>query len=152
MFHTSPARLLRNVKRMTKFLERKSQLSSVSEVPILTTISLPQTDIPPDPPRNLVIRRQPQISIPPKPNKISYRKFLSTEIVPGAHNNDRIFFSSYIDGATFVTTFVCHLCYDDHSYHSAYEMRVHLHQDHHQQLEPRLKNHPVTFPVFEDLN
>ena len=151
MCHTSPAKLLRSVKRMAKFLSKKNT-TVILKKPFLTAVLLPQTNIQPDSPKILEVKRNPRISIFPKQKNISFRKFLPFEIVPGALDTDRLFFSSYIDGGTFVTTFVCHICYDDHSYHSAREMRAHLHQDHHHQLGQALGLKRVVFPEMYDLN
>ena len=151
MCHTSPAKQLRSVKRTAKFLIKKNTIATPKK-PLLTAVLLPQTDIQPDSPKMLEVKRNARISIFPKPKNISFRKFLPFEIVPGAQDTDRLFFSSYIDGCTFATTFVCHICYDDYSYRSAKEMRAHLHQDHHHQLGQALGNKRVVFPEMYDLN
>ena len=59
-----------------------------------------------DSPKMLEVKRNPRISIFPKQKNISFRKCLPFEIVPGALDTDRLFFSSYINGGTFETTFV----------------------------------------------
>ena len=151
MCNTSPAKVLRSVKRMAKFLVKKNTTDTPKK-PFLTAVVLPQTNIQPESSKILEVKRNPRISIFPKPKNISFRKFLPFEVVPGAQDADRLFFSSYIDGGTFVTTFVCHICYDDYSYHSAREMQAHLHHDHHHQLGQALGNKRVVFPEMYDLN
>ena len=72
----SPSKLLRSVRRMTKFLEKKPRLSkshqqSVSILPSkpsLKTMSLPDIDIPPSMQKaELEFARLCSISIPPRP-------------------------------------------------------------------------------------
>ena len=99
MCHTSPAKQLRSVKRMAKFLVNKNTVATPKK-PLLTAVLLPQTDIQPDSSKMLEVKRNPRISIFPKPKNISFRKFLPFEIVPGTQDTDRLFFSSYIDGCT----------------------------------------------------
>ena len=76
MCHQSPSQVLRSVKRITKFLEKKPKLSMSTQQsvyippqkPLLETIHLPDIDIPPTIQRTeLELVRFPPISIPPRP-------------------------------------------------------------------------------------
>ena len=161
MCNHSPSKILRNVKRMTKFLENKSHLNHTLPKPEEPQLSIqipPNIDIPPSSnieasqPRQLSVIRQSTITIPPKPRNLSFRKFFPTEIVPGSRWEDDILFSSYINGGTHTTTFVCHICYDDFTYKSADAIRSHIQSFHPQDMYYRLKNHLNFHPKFEDLN
>ena len=87
----------------------------------------------------------------PRAKNLSYRKFQSVEVVPGSRNNDNILFSSYIDGGTFSTIFVCHFCYDDHSFRSADSLRSHVETIHRSEMNHKLKINPITLPTFETM-
>ena len=156
MCHQSPAKILRNVKRMTSFIERKMTCSSlVSEVklqPYLSIQHLPNIDIHALPPKLLSSHTLPHISILPKPKNLSFRRFPTTEIVPGSRWEDDILFSSYINGVSHTTTFVCHICHDDYSFHSADTIRSHIQNSHKQDMYYRLKHNLNFQPKFEDLN
>ena len=134
---------------MAKFLVKKN-ITVILKKPLLTAVLLPKTNIQPDSPKILEVKRNPRISIFPKQKNIFLRKFLPYEIVPRTLDTERLFFLSYIDGGTLLTTFVCHICYDDHSYQSARETRAHLHQNH--QLGQALGTKKVVFPEMYDLN
>ena len=120
MCNPSPAKILRNVKRMTKFLEHKASLNpplSNPEEQKLSITILPNIDISPavniklSQPKKLSVSKQSTISILSQPRKLTLRKFFTTEIVLGARWEDDILFSSYIVGGTHTTTFVCNICY-----------------------------------------
>ena len=83
MCRQSPAKILRNVKRMTKFNRRKS--SPVTKcVPNLSIVYLPHLDIPPSQESKLSFCSQATIAIPPanpKP-KLSHVKLEAIDIRP----------------------------------------------------------------------
>ena len=138
---------------MRRFLERKITFSSlVSKVklqPPLSIQHLPNIDIHALPPKLLSSHTFPHISILPKPKNLSFQRFPTTEIVPGSRWEDDILFSSYINGGSYTTTFVCH---DDYSYHSADTIRSHIQTSHKQDMYYRLKHNLNFQPKFEDLN
>ena len=84
MCHQSPAKLLRSVKRITNFLEKKKQL--LSNKPFLCSVILPQTNIfPASHLPNLTIVNVQTTSVlpqtPPKPN-LTICNALSVNIKP----------------------------------------------------------------------
>ena len=150
MCNQSPAKLLRSVRRITRYIEKKpSQI--IRNKPVLSIFKLPQISLIPLKPNVLSITRQPRISIASRP-RISFCKLKSTEIVPGSQTNDELLFSSYIDGATFSTTFICHVCYDDYNFQSAVSMRAHIQDAHRTEMYHKLKKEPPFKSRFEDLN
>ena len=92
MWHQSPAKVLRNVKRITRFLEMK-KLPRVSHQ--LSTVKLQDINIEPDPPLNLSACQLNPISISTRPQALSFRRFQSTEIVPGVQNDNQLFLPSF---------------------------------------------------------
>ena len=148
MCYKSPSKILRSARRLTKFIENQPDILSVTMLPPINIMPAPKplkisqpvnVDIYPEK-KNLSLAFVSSTSIPPpKPIHISCRKFQSTEIVPGAKNEDRLFFSSYINGATFSTTFVCHICYDDFSFKSANAMRRHIQSVHYHEMSIKMK-------------
>ena len=153
MCKTSPSKILRNVKRITRFMEQKpKQISTLRKSAPLSMQNLPQTNIDPLPPKILAFSRLETISIPHSPKKLSYRRFPTTEIVPGIKNDDEYLFSSYINGGSHLTTFVCHFCYDEYSFKSADTIRYHIQTEHGIEMYQRLKSKPPYEPEFEDLN
>jgi hypothetical protein len=119
------------VKRITKFLEQKSFVNITlpkPEEPKLSTKILPNIDIflasENKPSKILSVTRQPTASILPKPKKLSFQKFFTTEIVPGSKWEDAILLSSYINGGTLTTTFVCHICHNDYTFKSADAIQI----------------------------
>ena len=133
MCHKTPSKLLRNIKRMTKFLEVKKEELTLS----LSIQNISQIDIPP--------------SLRPRSTNMSYRKFQQIEIVPGTRNDDIFLFSSYIDGRTFKTIFVCHFCYDDYTFRSADSLRTHIQTVHRKEMHQKLKIKPDLQPIFETI-
>jgi hypothetical protein len=157
MYHQSPARILRNVKRITNFPERKTAFSCCTVLeakprPSLSIQHLPDIDIPPLSSKLLSSQTLPSILIVPKSQVLSFRKFPTTEIVPGSRWEDDILFSSYINGGSHTTTFVCHICYDDFSYKSADSIRDHILSSHGQEIYHRFKNNLNSQPKYEELN
>ena len=102
--------------------------------------------------KTLAVSRLENASIPATPIKVSYQKFPTTEIVPGILNDDDYLFSSYINGGSHLTTFVCHFCYDDYSFKSADSIRFHIQTEHGLEMHHRLKIKPPYEPEFEELN
>ena len=153
MCNSSPAKVIRSVKRITRFLEQKpnKKLSIRNEVTLSVKV-LPQTNCDPLPPKTLSVSRLQPISLQALPRKLSYRKFPSTEIVPGMQNDDDYLFSSYINGGSLCTTFVCSFCYDDYSFKSADSIRLHVFDEHRLDMYQRLKSKPPFEPEFEELN
>ena len=100
MCNPSPAKVKRSVRRITRFLEQKSNNKSFGNKPTLSIKVLPQSNFYPLQPKTLAISRLQQISIPACPRNLSYRKFPTTEIVPGIQNDDDYLFSSYINGGS----------------------------------------------------
>ena len=152
MCNPSPAKVKRSVRRITRFLEQKSNNKSFGNKPTLSIKVLPQSNFYPLQPKTLAISRLQQISIPACPRNLSYRKFPTTEIVPGIQNDDDYLFSSYINGGSHCTTFVCSFCYDDYSFKSADSIRFHIQNEHRHEMYHRLKSKPPFEPEFEDLN
>ena len=148
MCHQSPAKVLRNVKRITRFLDMK-KLPKVS--PQLSTVKLQEINIEPNPPPNLSVCQLNPISINTRPTKLSFRRFQSTEIVPGVQNDDHLFSSTYIDGSSLTTTFICHFCNDDYSFNSSWALRTHARTDHTLELYQTLKHKPPFQPSFEQM-
>ena len=170
MCHKSPSKLLRNIKRMCKFSEvKKEELTLSLSIQNISTIDIPPfrkmlsfstpvtTSLSPK-------RRSLSCSVPvlteippskqlrPRSTNISYRKFQPIEIVPGARNDDIFLFSSYIDGGTFTTTFVCHFCYDDYTFKSADSLRTHIQTAHRKEMHQKLKFKQDFQPVFETMS
>ena len=106
MCNPSLAKVMRNVRRITRFLEKKpNQTTTTRNVSSLSVQVLPQTNVDPLPPKTLAVSRQLNISIPPPLSRnLSYPKFTTTEIVPGIQNDDEYLFSSYINGGPHCTT------------------------------------------------
>jgi hypothetical protein len=137
MCNPSPAKVIRNVKRITKFLERKYSMKPILSMLKEPTLSpqirpiaslsidvLPVVNIP-KPLKTFVVCKLQQISITacPRPSNLSYQKFPTKEVVPGIRNYDGFLFSSYINGGSSCTTFVCSFCYVDYSHKSADAIR-----------------------------
>ena len=141
MCHSSPAKILQSVKRMTKFNEKKDIQSISPELskPILSCITLQQIDIPPSE-KLLSLSTPTLVSIQPQPRKLSGCNQLPTEMVPGVINEDEIAFNTYIDGFTQKTIFICNFCYCD-TLRSTQSMRQHLQEVHKICIRPR-PNYP----------
>ena len=74
MCNKSPAKILRSVKRMTKFIEKKHRT-------VLSYISLPQVDIPPS--SKILSLSQPRIiSISPSPKILSFSTPVTADVAP----------------------------------------------------------------------
>ena len=88
MCHQSPAKLLRSIKRITSFLEKKKHCLSTPIMESLSPLSLyhlPSVDIPPFPPKCLSITSLSPIDIPPtigKLPKLTIVKSSSTSFLP----------------------------------------------------------------------
>ena len=146
MCNPSPAKILRNVKRMTKFCERKSTSNSVLSINVLQPVN-----IAPFPPKNLSNCVQTSISIESKPKRISYRTFQPIEVIPDSRCDDDLLFSTYIDGSSHTTTFICNFCYDDFSYKSSSSMRSHIQTAHRTEMYNQLKTCYIPLPRSETM-
>ena len=90
MCHQSPAKILRNVKRMTKFIRRKSfnpktASTRTKPAPSLSIEHLPHLDISPSSRNELSFSSQTTISIPPvnsQPPKLSTVKLEEINVRP----------------------------------------------------------------------
>ena len=153
MCKSSPARVMRSVRRITRFLEQKpnKKLAIKSKVTLSVKV-LPQTNCNPLPPKTLSVSKMQQMSIQADSRKLSYRKFPTTEIVPGIQNDDAYLFSSYTDGVSHSTTFVCSFCYDDYSFKSADSISLHVVNEHRLEMYQRLRSKPPFEPEFKELN
>ena len=143
MCHSSPARVLRNVKRITKFLERKSK-----RTPVLSRSVLEPNNIIPAT-KSLSVCNLPGTSIPAKKSCLSVRKFQSIEVIPESQALDDLLFSTYIDGFSHRTTFVCSFWYDDFSYKSCSAIRNHISEAHRAEMTTKLKTYSISLPRYE---
>ena len=99
---------MRSVKRIIRFLEQKtSKKLAIRNKLTLSVKVLPQTNCDPLPPKTLSVSRRQQISVQSLPRYLTYRKFPTTEIVPGIQNDGADLFSTYINGGSHCTIFVC---------------------------------------------
>ena len=159
MCHSSPAKILRDVMRMTKYNENKSsKLPSPTLSKPLSMEILPQINISPTLSKPaLAIENLPQIDVPPLPKVLSYSSptfvaispmkrnlsrcnQLSSESVPGLLNEDEQTISTYIDGFSHQTIFICKVCNTDH-YRSTLEIKKHQREVHRIVFSPRM-NYP----------
>ena len=90
MYSPSPARILRNVMRMTKFIEKKSILN-----PVLSVTILDQIDIIPTSQKVLTVYTLPSISITAKSKALSCHKFKPIDIFPGPGCDDSLIRSEF---------------------------------------------------------
>ena len=154
MCYQSPARILRNVKRITNFLKKKN-IGDTTQPKVKPTLSievLPPISIPPSP-KMLSCFTQKRVSISPRKKNISRCKKLPYEVVPGISNDDEDLFFTYINGSTFKTTFVCNFCYND-TFESTQSLRRHVWSAHRSESEQTLYFH-MQGPYqtsFQDLN
>ena len=88
MCNPSPGRILRNVKRITKFIERKRKSK-----PVLCVTILDQIDIYPTSQKVLTACNLPNLSIEAKRKHLSRRTFQQINILPGAGFDDDIIMS-----------------------------------------------------------
>ena len=88
MCNPSPARVLRNVKRMTKFIERK-----MKSEPVLSVVILPQTNIYPTPQK--VLTNIPSRSIAAKRKLLSCQTLQQINILPDAISDDNLIMSEF---------------------------------------------------------
>ena len=138
---TSPAKILRSVIRMTHFnrIKQSQNISPVSSKPLLTVEVLPKIDIPPTS-KNLSSSIQSSVSINQNPKILSKCKLSTSEIVPGLLNEDEDTFSTYIDGYTLETTYICNFCYND-LLRSTQAIKKHLLEIHKMCTRPRANYH-----------
>ena len=166
MCQKSPSNLLRSIKRITRFSDIKSRIFHLSNhilsqidispeprilsfsTPIITSVSPKEKSLSFSVP---IVTEIHTIKKPrcPRSENLSYQKFQPVEVVPGSRNNDNILFSLYIDGGTFSTIFVCHFCYDDHSFKSANFLRTHVETIHRNEMHHKLKTALSPCPVLK---
>ena len=123
------------MKRITRFIERKSPKIIK---PVLSISVLQQTTTEPFPPKFLSLHQLPRISIPTIQRPQSYRKFQPVESLPGSRCEDKMLFSSYIDGPTQTTVFACCFCHDDFSFKLVEMMRSHIYAAHRTEMYNKL--------------
>ena len=155
MCYQSPAKVLRNVKRLTNFLSKKNFLGATPQPkanPSLSIEVLSPISISPSP-KMLSCCTQKRISISPRKKNISSCKKMPSEIVPGISNEDKDLFFTYINGSTFKTIFVCNFCYND-TFVSTHSVRRHVWYAHRSECEQTLFLYmQVPYePSFQDLN
>ena len=122
----SPAKILRSLKRVTKFLDQKNVIPirrSPLSIKILSLVDISHS------PKILSCLVLLRVSITSQKKRISFCKILPSEIVPGISNEDEDLFFTYIDGSTFQTTLVCNFCYND-SFTSTQSNRRHVRNTH----------------------
>ena len=158
MCHSSPATILRDVKRMTKFNEKMSSKvnSPTFTKPLLSVLTqtdnspafskpslaieiLPQIDISPLP-KILSCSSTTLVTIPATQRNLSQCNQLASESVPGLFNEHENTISTYIDGFTHKTIFICKVCNTDH-YRSTAEIKKHLQEVHRIYIQPSM-NYP----------
>ena len=130
MWQISPEKLLRNVRRITYYNEKKGLVSICPTLakPELSISIIPQIDVSPHS-KILTFSPKTLVSIPTVPRKLSWCNQLASEYVPGLFNEDEETISSYIDGYTHQTIFICKVCNTDH-YQSTQEIKKHLREVH----------------------
>ena len=60
-----------------------------------------------------------------------------------------LLFSTYIDGFSHRTTFVCSFCYDDFNYKSCSAIRNHIREAHPSEMATKLKTYSIPLPRYE---
>ena len=150
MCNPSPGRILRNVKRMTKYNERKSTKIPNNKT-VLSTAILEPINIHPIPCKILTTRRQTEISIEGKQKHLSYRTFQPIEVIPESSNDDDLLFTTYINGSSQTTTFICNFCYDDFTYKCSPTMRSHILTAHRTEMDNRLRTCYISLPRSETM-
>ena len=146
----SPFKTLRDIKRITKYNEKKQNYSQPTpSLPVLSITVLEQTNIKPLHDKVLSMHRLPSSSILPTKKSLSYRTFQPIDILPVSKNDDDLWFSSYLDGSSHTTTFICNFCYDDFSFKSATSMRNHISTVHRSEILSRLKTNYIAYPRSE---
>ena len=140
MCNASPAKIFRNVRRITKFNEKKASqnISPVKAKPSLSIEILPHNDFPP---KNKIISflTPTLVSCSPIPRQLSIGSQLPFEIVPGLFDEDQETISTYIEGTTRQTTFVCNICYSDH-FRSTQSIKKHRLEVHKIFTQPNVNN------------
>ena len=153
----SPAKISRDVKRMSKFNEKMSSkfdipaltqpilsvkvlpqtnISSAFPKPMLSIEILPHTDIPPVP-KTPTCSSTTLVSISPVRRNLSRCNQLASESVPGLFNEGELTNSTCIDGFTHRTIFICKVCNTDH-YRSTLEIKKHLKEIHGISIQPSM--------------
>ena len=99
--------MLRSVKRITHFNEKKGLVKIIPAIPkpLLSTELLDQIDIPPSA-KVLSLSYPTIVSIPLIKRNLSRCRQFPLEIVPGLMNVDELTISTYIDGFKHETIFI----------------------------------------------
>ena len=110
----SHAKILRSVKRITHFTEKRWLKTTPPALPkpLLSINFLQPVDVLPTP-KALTFSAPTLLSISPARRILSRRNQLATECVPGLINEDEQTISTYIDGFKRATVFMCKICYCD---------------------------------------
>ena len=126
---------------MTKFNEKKASVNVSPNLsnPLLSLKSLPQIDIPPAE-KILTLSVPSSVSIPAVPTRLSRCSQFPIEAVPGVFNEDEGTLTTYIDGITRRTIFICNFCYCD-SFISIQSIKNHLREVHKISMQPN-PNYP----------
>ena len=124
---------------------------------VLSTAILEPINIHPIPCKILTTRRQTEISIEGKQKHLSYRTFQPIEVIPESSNDDDLLFTTYINGSSQTTTFICNFCYNDFTYKCSPTMRSHIQTAHRTEMDNRLRTCYIALLrsetiFFEDLN
>ena len=145
----SPAKILRSVKRITHFTEKRWLQTTPPALPkpLLSINFLQPVDVLPIT-TVLTFSAPNLLSISPVRRILSRRNQLATECVPGLINEDEQTISTYIDGFTHETIFICKLCNTDH-YRSTPEIKKHIREVHKIVVRP-IMNYNFE-PTFECL-
>ena len=142
--------MLRSVKRITHFNEKKGLVNILPAIPkpLLSTELLDQIDIPPSS-KVLSMTYPTIVSIPPMKRNLSPWSQFPSEIVPGLMSEDELTISTYIDGFKHETIFICKLCNTDHC-RSTQEINKHIREVHKIVVRPN-PNYEFE-PIFECLS
>ena len=150
MCKVSPAKILRSVKRMTKYNEKRGlkNILPALPIPLLSMKILAPIDVPPSI-KMLSLSAPTCVSISPAKRNLSICSQFPSEIVPGLINEDELTISTYIDGFRHETVFICKLCNSDH-FRSTPSIKKHQREVHKIIVRPTL-NYPFE-PTFECLS
>ena len=145
MCKVSPAKILRSVKRMTNYNEKRGLKNILPALPIpllSKEILVPSITM-------LSLSAPTCLSISPAKRNLSICSQFPSEVVPGLINEDEQTISTYIDGFRHETVFICKLCNSDH-FRSTPSIKKHQREVHKIIVRPIL-NYPFE-PTFECLS
>ena len=137
MCKVSPAKILRTVKRMTNYNEKRGLKNILPALPIpllSKEILVPSIKM-------LSLSAPTCLSISPAKRNLSICSQFPSEVVPGLINEDEQTISTYIDGFRHETVFICKLCNSDH-FRSTPSIKKHQREVHKIIVRPIL-NYPV---------